>query len=175
MAGMDLEAAIRIVVVAEVVDEAEAITVTTEVGEGVALAEVEGVITEEGEVGKEGPTNRLTMWALVEDATMHREASQITTIMYRGETIIMRRFLPWAAEAYLMASKSVRRLFAKISVRARLTLRTSIGREEQHHNSFSRPQLACYNWTDPASYSCLSHCLLKIYTQSYIFRLLHYV
>lgn len=119
---MDLEAAIRIVVVAEVVDEAEPTTATTEVGEGGALAEVEGVITEEGEVGKEGAINRLTMWALVGDATMHREASQTTTIMYRVETTTMRRFLPWAAAAaYLTANKSVRCLFAKITICARLT------------------------------------------------------
>lgn len=123
MAGMDIEAAIRIEVAAEVVDEAEA-TTTTEVGEEAVLAEAEVVVTEEGEVGKEEATNRSTMWALVVDASMHREASPITTIMYRAETTTMRRFLPWAAEAYLMASKSVHYLLAKISVRARFLLRT---------------------------------------------------
>lgn len=124
MAGMDIEAAIRIEVAAEVVDEAEAIITTTEVGEEAVLAEAEVVVTEEGAVGKEEAINRSTMWALVVDASMHREASQITTIMYRAETITMRRFLPWAAEAYLTASKSVRYLLTKISVHARFTLRT---------------------------------------------------
>lgn len=81
MAEMDIEAAIKIEVVAEVVDEAEAI-ITIEVGEESVLAEAEVVTVEEGEVGKKEAINRSTMWDLVVDATMHREASQITTITY---------------------------------------------------------------------------------------------
>lgn len=107
MAGLDIEAAIRVEVVAVVVDEAE-VTTIIEAGEEAVLVEAEVVTTEDGEVGKEEPINRLTTWALEVVAIMHREASQITMIMRRVETIIMRRFLPSAAEAYPMASKSVR-------------------------------------------------------------------
>ena len=106
MAGMDIEAAIRTELAVEAVDEAEVIT-TTEVGEEAVLVEVEVVITEEEGAAKEELINRLTTWALVAVATTHREGSQITMIMYRVGTIIMRPSLPLAAEAYLMASKSV--------------------------------------------------------------------
>lgn len=84
MVGMDIEAAIRIEVGAEVVDEAEAILIV-EVGEEVVPVGAEVVIAEEGEVGKEVPINRSMTWALVVVATMHREGSQITTIMSRVE------------------------------------------------------------------------------------------
>ncbi len=93
MAGTDIEAAIKIEVVAELVDEAEAIT-TIEVGEEAVLVAAEVVITEEGEVGKEEPINRSTTWALLVVALMDREASQITMIMYRVGTATMRHFLP---------------------------------------------------------------------------------
>lgn len=106
MAGTEIEAAPRIEVVAEVVDEVEVIIII-EVAEGWVLVEAEVVTTEEGEVGKEEPINRLTTWAPVVVATMRREASQITMITYRVGTTTMRRFLPWAAEAYLTANKSV--------------------------------------------------------------------
>ena len=121
---MDIEAAIRTELVAEVVDEAEAIT-TTGVGEEAVLVEVEVATTEVEGVAKEQPINRLTMWAPVVVATTHREGSQITMIMYRVGTIIMRPFLPWAAaEAYLMASKSVCHLLVELQVRAGTILRT---------------------------------------------------
>ena len=123
MVGMDIEAEIRIEVVAEAVDEAEAIT-TIEVGEEAVLVAAEVVITEEGEVGKEGPINHSTTWAPVVVAIMHREASPTTMIMYRVGTTTMRRSQPWAAEACLMANKSVRYLLAKTPVRGRLMLRT---------------------------------------------------
>lgn len=123
MAGTEIEAAPRIEVVAEVVDEVEVIIII-EVAEGGVLVEAEVVTTEEGEVGKEEPINRLTTWAPVVVATMRREASQITMITYRVGTTTMRRFLPWAAEAYLTANKSVRHLLAKVPVCATLILRT---------------------------------------------------
>ena len=123
MAGMRIEAAIRIELVAVVVDEAGAVTIT-EVGEEAVQVEVEVVIIEEEGVAKEESINRLTMWALVlVVATMHREGSQITMIMYRVGTITMRSFLPWA-EAYLMASKSVRHFLVGLPIRARTMLRT---------------------------------------------------
>lgn len=100
---MDIEAAIRTELVAEVVDEAEAVPIT-EVGEEAVLVEVEVIITEEEGVAREEPINRSTMLALVVVATTHREGSRITMIMYRVGTVIMRPFLPLAAEAYLMAS-----------------------------------------------------------------------
>lgn len=122
MSAMDLEAAIRIEVVVEVVEEAEA-TAVVEVGEEAVLVEAE-VVTTEGElVGKEEHINRSTMWALVVVDTTHREASQITMIMYRVETTTMLRFRPWAAEGYLMASKPARYVIAKTKVRARSTSR----------------------------------------------------
>ena len=104
MAETDKEAAIRIGVAAGVADEAEAIT-TIEVGEEAGLLEAEEVIIEVGEAGREGTISRLTTWAPAVVATMHRGGSQITMIMFRTGTITMLRFLPWAAEACLMASK----------------------------------------------------------------------
>ena len=92
MVGLDIEAEIRIEVVAEVVDEAEAIT-TVGVGEEAVLVAAE-VVTEEGEVGKEEPINHSTTWAPVVVAIMHREASPTTMIMYRVGTTTMRHSQP---------------------------------------------------------------------------------
>ena len=113
MAGMGIEAEIRIEVVAAVVDEVEAVIIT-EVGEEAVPVEAEVAVTEDGEVGKEEPINRSMTWALVAVAIMHREASQITMITYRVGTATMRHFLPWAAEAYRMANRLVRHLLTKI-------------------------------------------------------------
>ena len=154
MAGMDKEVAIRIEFVALVVDEAEAITVI-EVGGEAALVEAEVAAIEEGEVGKEEPTNRSMMWDPVVVATMHREASQTTMITYRAGIITLRRFLPWAAEAYLMASKSVRYFLAEIPVRDEDTVR-----EEHCNGSFNRPQTGCSD---------------VLHSQLYRFLLMHYV
>lgn len=104
-AGMDIEAAIRIEVAAAVVGEAVAVIII-EVGEEAVLVEAEVVTTEEGEVGKEEPTDLSTTWALVVVAITHREESLITMIMSRVRTATIRHFLHWAAEVYLMASKT---------------------------------------------------------------------
>ena len=103
-AGLDIEAAIRIEVVAAVVGEAVAV-ITIEVEEEAVLVEAQVATTEEEEVGKEEPINLSMTWALVGVAIMHREESLITTIMFRVGTATIRHFLPWAAEVYLMASK----------------------------------------------------------------------
>ena len=75
-------------------------------GEEAALVEAEVETIEEGAVGKEEPTNRSMTLAPVVVATMRREASPITMIMYRVGTVTVLRFLSWAAEACLMVSKS---------------------------------------------------------------------
>lgn len=113
MAGTETEAAIRIEVVAAVVVVVEAIIIP-EVGGEAVLVEAGVATTGEGEVGKEELINRSTMWALLVVATTHREASQTTMTMFRVGRVTMLRFLLWAVEAYLTASKIVVRFLAKI-------------------------------------------------------------
>ena len=114
MAGMEIEAAIRIEVVAAVVVAVVEAIIIIEVGGEAVLVEAGVVTTGEGEVGKEELTNRSTMSALLVVAIMHREASQTTMIMFRVGRVTMRPFPPWAVEAYLMASKIIVRFLAKI-------------------------------------------------------------